>query len=133
MTEYTKPEVEAINAAWRSIGELCSRTNWSDGPAWREAERLERKQVPSDCSQRTASARAMICKAWAEGLANPDATARKLYWIRPGYLAALMLGVRHAVERRGDDYNGPLVEECRTLCDAAIAANEAHTRRIVGE
>lgn len=73
----------------------------------------------------------MICKGWAEGLENPDMPARKLYWIRPGYLAALLLGVRHAVERRGDDYNGPLVEEALQLCRAAVEANEAHTRRIV--
>jgi len=132
-TPFTKQETAAINAAWQAIRELCTRTNWSDSGTWRDAEKLERQQAPSDepAPIRNTWARAIICKAWAEGLDNPDATARNLYWIRPGYLSALLLGVRHAVERRGDDYNGPIVEEARQLCAAAIAANEAHTRRIV--
>jgi len=131
MAEYTKAECTAINAAWQQIKELCTRTNWSDSGEWRDAEKLERQQVPNDSAQRAIAARAMIVKAWAEGLDAPETPASKLYWIRPGYRNALLLGVRHAIERRGDDYNGPLVEQCRALCDAAIAANEAHTRRIV--
>lgn len=131
MTTYTKAECAAINAAWSQIRELCTRTNWSDSGEWREAERLERQQVSDSASPASVGARAMICKAWAEGLDGPEVPASKLYWIRPGYRNALFLGVRHAIERRGDDYNGPLLEECRTLCTAAIAANEAHTRRIV--
>lgn len=131
MVSFTKAEQKAITAAWRAIRELCSRTNWSDSGQWTDAEKLERRQVSSDCPTPVIAARALCCKAWAEGLDDPDIPARKLYWIRPGYREALLLGVRHAVERRGDDYNGPLVEECRKLCDAAIAANEAHTRRIV--
>lgn len=131
MPEFTKQEVAAINAAWRKITDLCSRTNWSDGPAWREAEKLERRQVPTGSTQASAAARAMICKGWAEGLDNPDKPIREIYWIRPGYRDALFLGVRHAIERRGDDYSGPIVEEARELCRAAVAANEAHTRRIV--
>ena len=133
-TPFTKQETAAINAAWQEIRELCTRTNWTDSSTWREAEKLERKQAPSDEPRSITGtwARAIICKAWAEGLDNPDATARTLYRIRPGYLSALLLGVRHAVERRGDDYNGPTVEKARELCTAAIAANEAHTRRIAG-
>jgi hypothetical protein len=131
MTNYTKPECEAINAAYREIRELCTRTNWSDAGEWRDAERLERQQVSDTAAPSSVAARAMICKAWAEGLDNPEAPASKLYWIRPGYRNALFLGVRHAIERRGDDYNGPLVEECRALCTAAVAANEAHSCRIV--
>ena len=131
MERFTKSEAAAIDAAWRAVANVCACTNWSDGPAWREAEKLERRQVGDSASPVTVAARAMICKAWAEGAANPDKPARNLYWIRPSYLAALMLGVRHAVEQAGTDYNGPMVAEALRLCEAAIAANDAHTRRIV--
>lgn len=131
MERFTKSEAAAIDAAWRAVANVCACTNWSDGPAWREAEKLERRQVGDSASPVTVAARAMICKAWAEGAANPDKPARNLYWIRPGYLAAFMLGVRHAVEQAGTDYSGPMVAEALRLCEAAIAANDAHTRRIV--
>ena len=133
MNAYTKQEAAAINDAWQAIRNICSCTNWSDGPAWREAEKLERRQVGDSASPVTVAARAMICKAWAEGLDNPDRPARELFWIRPGYLGALLLGVRHKVERAGDSYTGPKVAEARELCGAAIAANEAHTARILGK
>lgn len=132
MTKYTSPEIAAINAAWRSIREICTRTNWTDAGQWREAEKLERKQIPSDCEHPATWARAIICAQWLEGLENQDRPASKIYWIRPGALSAFLLGVRHAVERMGDDYNGPIVEEARALCRAAIEANESHSRRIVG-
>lgn len=132
MAKFLPSEIVAINRAYFQIKRLCTRTNWTDSGEWREAEKLERKQASSGCDMPVYAARAICAKAWAEGLDNPGIPARKIYWIRPGYRDALLLGVRHAIERRGDDYNGPLVEECRTLCDAAIAANEAHTRRIMG-
>lgn len=131
MTNYLKPEVVAINAAWQAIAGLCSCTNWSDGAEWREAEKLERRQVADGVTPANAAARAMICKAWAEGLDNPDKPARELFWVRRGYRDAFLLGVRHAVERASTDYNGPQVAKARALCNAAIDANEAHTRRIV--
>lgn len=131
MAAYTKAECATIAAAWQAINELCSRTNWSDKPNWIAAEKLERKEVGDSARPIATAARAMICAGWLEGLEKPDTPARKIYHVRPGYLTALMLGVRHAVERRGDDYNGPLVEECAELCRAAVAANEAHTRRII--
>lgn len=133
MTRFTNQEVKAINAAWREILELCERTNWSDSGQWRDVERAERKDLPADADMPTTWARAIIVKQWAEGLDNPDRPANKLFWVRPSCLMAFMLGVRHAVERRGDEYNGPLVEECRKLCEAAMTANDAHTRRITGE
>lgn len=131
MSDYTKAERAAINAAWSAIYHLCQCTNWSDGPEWREAEKLERKQCASDDRDKTISARAMICKGWLEGLENPEQPASKLYWIRRGYRDALFLGVRHAIERRGDDYNGPRVERAAELCRAVVEAIDAHTRRIV--
>lgn len=131
MTAYTKAEAAAINAAWRAIMDLCECTNWSDGAQWKEAEKAERREVADGVAPASAAARAMICKAWAEGFDNPGQPARNLYFIRAGYLRALMLGVRHAIERAGTDYCGPMVANARALCTAAIAANDAHTRRIV--
>ena len=131
MIEFTKAERAAIDAAYRSIAYLCSCTNWSDAGQWRDAEKLERKQAAAGEKNVGTWARAMIVKGWAEGLDNPDKPARDIFWIRPGYLSAFLLGVRHAVERAGDDYNGPMVAEARDLCQAAIAANEAHTARIL--
>lgn len=131
MANYTKPECAAINAAWQEVRHLCGCTNWGDAPAWREAEKLERRQVGDSASPASVAARAMICKAWLEGLEAPETPASKLYHIRPGYRDALFLGVRHAIEHRGDDYTGPMVEAAAELCRAAVAANEAHTRRIV--
>lgn len=130
MGNYTPSEATAIKAAWLAVTDLCSRTNWNDGPAWREAEKAERRQFYGT-AQPAIGARASICKAWLEGLEGPDEPARNLYWIRPGYLSALMLGVRHAVEQAGSDYNGPAVMEAAALCREAVAANEAQTRRIV--
>lgn len=132
MERFTKSEAAAIDAAWRAVANVCACTNWSDGPAWRDAERAERKQAGGDFPQKTTWARAMICKAWAEGFDNPDRPARELFWIRPGYLGAFLLGVRHKTERAGDSYTGPKVAEARELCGAAIAANDAHTARILG-
>lgn len=133
MDNFTPTEATAINAAWRAVKRLCECTNWSDAPAWREAERLERKQGAGDWRGPllTTWARAMICKAWLEGLENPDRPARALFFVRAGYLSAFLLGVRHAIERAGTDYNGPMVTEAAELCRAAVAANDAHTRRIV--
>jgi len=133
MIKFTPTEATAINAAWQAVKQLCECTNWSDSGTWREAEKLERQQAPADEPRATTAtwARAMICKQWLEGLESPDTSARDLYGIRPGCLAAFMLGVRHAIERAGTDYNGPMVTEAAELCRAAVAANEAHTRRIV--
>jgi hypothetical protein len=129
---YTRPEAAAIHAAWQAISHLCECTNWSDAGEWKEAERLERAQFRAD-DQPTLAARAMACSAWARGLDSPDARAREFYMVRPGYLRAMLLGVRHAVERAGDDYTGPMVAEARTLCCAAVVASNSHTRRLVGE
>lgn len=133
MAKFTSQEIKAINDAWRAVKELCTRTNWTDSGVWREAERLERKQAGSSETQVSTWARAMICKQWLEGLESPDQPARSFYYIRPGALMARLLGVGHAVERAGTDYCGPIVEEARELCRAAVAANDAHTRRITGE
>ncbi len=133
MTKFTGPEIKAINDAWRAVKELCTRTNWTDTGMWREAEKLERKQAPSDSEQPATWARAIICAQWLDGLENPDQRARSFYFIRPGALMARLLGVGHAVERAGTDYCGPIVDEARELCRAAIAANDSHTQRITGE
>lgn len=131
MTAYTKAETAAINRAYQAISHLCQCTNWSDAPAWREAEKLERRQVADSALPASTAARAMICRAWAEGLDTPETPARNLYWIRPGYLAAFLLGVRHAAEHAGTEHCGPMVTEARNACTDAITANDAHTRRIV--
>lgn len=129
---YTRQESRTINAAWQEIRHLCECTNWTDSGTWRDAERLERAQFRGD-QQPAIAARAMICTGWARGFDNPDVPARALYHIRPGYLLALLLGVRHADERAGDTYTGPMVASARRMCDAAMSASDAHTRRLVGE
>jgi hypothetical protein len=106
--QFTESERAAIDAAWRSIHRLCECTDWSDGPKWREAERLERRETGNSIL-----ARAMICKAWFEGLNGAEKPARDFYWIRPGYLQAFLLGVGHAIRREGDAYTGPMVTEAR--------------------
>lgn len=126
MTKFTAIERAAISDAFHALVDLCECTNWSDGPALREAFKAERRET-----QDATIARAMVCAAWSKGLDNPDVTARELYYVRPGYLAALMLGVRHAVERQDDAYTGPKVAAARVLCVDAVAANDAHTARIV--
>lgn len=131
MEKFSKAEAAAINAAWAAVKHVCDCTNWSDGPAWRDAERLERQQAGRDDVQKTTWARAMIAKAWLDGFSDPHCPASKLYLTRPGYLAAFMLGARHAVERAGDNYTGPLVAEAAERCAAAVAANDAHTARIL--
>lgn len=124
--EFTAPERKAIDAAYRALAYLCDCTDWSDAPALREALKLERAQTGN-----ATAAKAMVCKAWAEGLDNPDKPASAFYWIRPGYLRAFLMGVGHKVRRADDSYTGPMVAEARELCVAAIAANDAHTARIV--
>jgi hypothetical protein len=131
MTRYTTAQTAAINAAWRAVKHLCSCTNWSDAGAWREAEKLERRQMAPDCDGPATWARAIICKQWLEGLENPETPARHIYYVRPGALQAFLLGVGHAVERLGHHYNGPMVETARELCRAVVEADKAHSRRIV--
>lgn len=127
MTDYTAPERKAINAAWNALVHLCDCTNWSDGPALANALKLERKQMEG-----TTGGRAMVVKAWEEGLSNPQQPASSLYFVRPGYLQAFMLGVSHALHREQDAYTGPMVAEARTLSRAATVAQEAHTARVAG-
>jgi len=126
MTQFTKSERTAIDAAFYAISDLCDCTNWSDAPALKAALKLERQQVGD-----TTAARAMVCAAWSRGASNADVAAREIFHLRPGYLAALMLGVSHAVERAANDYTGPKVSAARALCVDAAAANDAHTARIV--
>ena len=122
MTAFTKAEREAIDKAWRAITYICDTTNWSDAPQFREAVKLERKETKD-----ATAAKAMACKAWHEGFTNPDRPLREVYWIRPGYMSAMMLGVRHAHERADHSH----IPDAVTLCPAAIAANDAHTSRLV--
>lgn len=127
MATYTKAERAAINAAFGKIAYLCNCTNWSDTPQLREALKLERRETGD-----TVTARAMVVKAWHEGATNPDTPARAIYYVRPGYQRAFMLGVRHAVERlAGAEYTAAMMREALELAPAAIDANDAHTRRIV--
>ena len=126
MTKFTASERAAISAAFHALVDLCECTNWSDGPALHEAFKAEHRET-----KEATIARAMVCAAWAKGLDHPEVTARDLYFVRPGFLAAQLLGVRHAVERQADAYTGPKVAAARALCVDAIAANDAHTSRIV--
>ncbi|WP_374139440.1 hypothetical protein [Sphingomonas sp.] len=128
MAQFTKAERASIDTAYRAISAICERTNWSDAPALREALKLERSETKD-----ATAAKAMVAKAWLEGATNPDKPARDLYWIRAGYLKALMLGVRHQVERGDCEYTASYVADAKAACPAAIAANDAHTRRIVGD
>ena len=125
MSSYTKTERETINAAFAAILEVCERTNWSDNSRLNDALKLERRETGN-----ITNGRAMVIKAWFEGVSSPDKPLSKCYWIRPGYLGALMLGVSHAIERLPDDYTGPKVRDAIALAPAAIEANNAHTTRI---
>jgi hypothetical protein len=126
MTQFTRPERDSIDAAYRAIHYLAGCTNWSDGPALADALKLERRETGD-----MTAAKAMVCKAWHEEATNPDKPARAFHWVRPGYLRAFLLGVGHAADRVASDYTGPMVAKALDLCPAAIEANEAHTRRIV--
>lgn len=125
MADYKKAEIEAINAAWFELLDLCESTNWADKPTIMNALRLEKVEMNS-----LIGARAMVVIQWARGLDNKDKPASDLYFIRPGALAAFMVGVRHAVERVDHSYCGPKVTATRALCDAVKAAQNAHTTRI---
>ena len=133
MTKYTAQEKRAIDQAYQAISSLCDCTNWSDAPIWREVTKTERADMASDCPDKTTWARAIVCKAWLEGLNNPDMSARQIYWIRPSYMRAFMLGVCHAIERRNDAYTGPMVEDCAKLCEPLADISRAHSKRITGE
>lgn len=126
MTTFTKVEREAIDHAYRAISGICDRTNWGDAPALRDALKLERRETKD-----ATAAKAMVCKAWFEGANEPHKPASAFHWIREGYLRAFLLGVRHQVERADSEYTGPFVAEAKLLCPAAIAANDAHTQRII--
>lgn len=126
MTAFTKSERAAINAAFEALSDLCSCTSWSDGPALQEAFKMERREV-----QDTTTARAMICAAWSKGLDEPEAAASSFYFTRLGHLAARMLGTRHAIEAMKSEYTAPKIAAARALCVDAMAANDAHTNRIV--
>ena len=112
----TAAQARAIKAAHASIAYLASATNWHDSGAWAESLRLERKQgLPGLLANRK------IVEAWHKGASNPDTPVRDVFLMRPGYLMAYLLGVRHAVERADHDYNGPMFAEALQLCAPALA------------
>jgi hypothetical protein len=120
----TAAERKAIENAAAAIAYLCDCTNWSDPTTWREALKAERKQGLSSLE-----AKACAVRAWNAGASNPDVAVRHAYHMRPGYLMAYMLGVRHAVERADHDYNGPMFREALAAAAASNDANEAMNRR----
>jgi len=120
-----KQQTKAINDAWSAIAYLSQTTNWTDNGAWKDALRLERKQGLT-----TIEAKGNCVKAWLKGATAPDKPASDLYFIREGYLKALLLGVRHKVERAESDYTGPLFQDA--LAAARLGAQayfEANTAR----
>lgn len=122
---YSKSEKAAVTAAFEAIEYLCGCTNWSDPARFREAFHAERAEMRG-----ATAAKVMVVKAWHEGASNPDRPIRDIVSIdRAGYLGALMLGARHAVERADSDYTGPLFRKALELCPAAIAAHEAVRER----
>ena len=117
-------EKKAIDKAASAIAYLSSATNWSDEGAWQEAIRLERKQgLPAPL------AKAKAIEAWHKGATNPDMPVRDMFHMRPGYLRAFLLGVRHRVERADHDYNGPMFNEALCLCPAALEAFRTVSKR----
>jgi hypothetical protein len=131
MNRYTKQETASINAAWGALEYLCTCTNWSDTGALKSALKLEREQASSDEPNPSLWAKAMVLKAWQEGLSSADKPLRDVYWIRSGYMGALILGVRHAVERMNSDYTRAKVIEARDLATQAIEAHEAAFARVL--
>lgn len=130
MTTYTTEESRAISRAWSALTELCKRTNWDDLPALKAAYKQERAAAHPNEREPILWARAQILSAWLKGANDPEQPLRSIYWIRAGYLAGMLLGVRHQIERADTDYNGELVEEVRELAKQAADAQDAHTYRI---
>lgn len=124
--EFTKAERAAIDAAARAIAYLSDTTNWSDAGAWAEAIKLERRQGLS-----MTAAKANCARAWHLGAVDPDKPVRDMFYFRPGYLRAYLLGVRHAVERADSEYNGPLFRQALGLCPAAIEAQKIAINRSI--
>lgn len=121
MTDYaSKPERAAIDKAAAAIKELSASTNWTDGNAWAEALKLERKQgLPPIL------AKGKAIEAWHKGASDVNTPVREMYHMRPGYLAAYLLGVRHAVERA----DRPLFRDALDACPAAMDAYNSAAAR----
>ena len=123
-TIASKPETAAINKAASAIAHLSDSTNWTDGNAWTEAIKLERKQgLPPIL------AKGKAIEAWHMGASDVNKPVRDMYHMRPGYLAAYLLGVRHAVERADSDYTGPLFRDALAACPAAMDAYKSAAAR----
>ena len=124
MTKPTKAEAAAINDAASAIAYLSQTTNWSDAGAWTDAIKAERKQGLS-----LIEAKGKCVEQWFAGVTSPAVPACEIYHMRDGLLRARLLGVRHAIERAGSDYTGPLVRKAEALCPAAVQALQAHFAR----
>jgi hypothetical protein len=129
MNTYTKEETRAISQAWDALSDLCRRTNWDDLPALQSAYRAERAAAYDSDPEPILWARAQVLSAWLKGAADPEQPLSSVYWVRAGFLAAMLLGVRHQIERAGTEYNGALVAELHKLAKAAADAQEARTLR----
>ena len=114
-----KKQAKAINDAYSAIRYLSQTTNWTDNSAWQEALRLERKQGLA-----TIHAKGNCVKAWVRGATQPDKPASDLYFIREGYLKALLLGVRHKVERADSEYSGSIFNDALAAAREGMAAYE---------
>lgn len=115
MTDYTRKELAAINAAWRDLAYLAECTSWSNPPRLADALRYETRERGASV------AKVLMVRDALQGMTAPLSAADLFYQLSPGICTAHMFGAW-----LGERSTGRLAGLCSNFKTTAAAAIEAH-------
>lgn len=125
MTDYTRKELAAINAAWQDLAYLAECSSWSNPPRLADALRYETRE------RGAAVAKVLMVYAALQGMTaiKHAAYVADLWALSPGICTAHMFGAwvvtqTGRLERLASDF--------KTTAAAAIAAHDAAQKRWLG-
>lgn len=121
MTDYTRKELAAINAAWRDLAYLAECSSWSNPPRLADALRYETRERGASV------AKVLMVRDALQGMTAPLSAADLFYMLSPGIATAHMFGAW-----LGERSTGRLAGLCsnfKTTAAAAIAAHGAAQQR----
>lgn len=126
MTDYTRKELAAINAAWRDLAYLAECSSWGNPPRLADALRYEAGSRHDQGKRGASVAKVLMVRDALRGMTAP-LSAADLWALSPGICTAHMFGAW-----LGERSTGRLAGLCsnfKTTAAAAIAAHDAAQQR----
>lgn len=120
MTDYTRKELAAINAAWRDLAYLADCSSWSNPPRLADALRYEARERGASV------AKVLMVRDALQGMTAPLSAADLFYQLSPGIATAHMFGAWVATQTGRLE---SLALNFKTTAAAAIAAHDAAQQR----